>query len=323
MLTRWEEIAITDRDNHNRFKTSSSLAYKNKFHRRPIVNEYVELLWNCLTKIAVPPSTRKKREYKIQFSHDVDHPQLFPSFGSFIKQIGFQILKKGNIGQALKFANFYFSSNQDPYDTFGHLMDISEKHNTISQFNFMNCSNSEFEEGYDISSDFNQRLIKKIKERGHQVGFHPSYKTYNNAKLWKHEKVSLEKETDQKVKSGRQHYLGFENPSTWNIWEDNEMSESSTLGYADEVGFRAGTCYSYHPCDVIKRKKLDLLETPLILMEGALIHHLKSSPEDFLTISNQLKEEVKKFSGIYNVLWHNSSFFLAPYSKYESLLNEL
>ena len=43
----------------------------------------------------------------------------------------------------------------------------------------------------------------------------------------------------------RQHYLRWRAPTTWQNWEDAGLDYDSTVGYADHVGFRAGTCYEY------------------------------------------------------------------------------
>jgi len=217
MLTRWEEYVIKTKDKHNRFPTSESLAFKYNFHRRPIVNEYLELLWKMLLKLGVDSSIRKKKTYKIQFSHDIDHPLLFTNFKGFIKQTSYQILKKCNFKQGGRFINHYISYKKDPYDTFDLLMDISENNNSKSQFNIMNCSKGKFDEGYNTKSDFNQKLLKKIKERGHLIGFHPSYNSYNSSSVWKKEKEDLEENINQKIAKGRQHYLSFENHVTRQI----------------------------------------------------------------------------------------------------------
>ena len=44
MLTRWEEYVCKVHDKHDRFPASASIAYKNNFLMRPVVNEYVEML---------------------------------------------------------------------------------------------------------------------------------------------------------------------------------------------------------------------------------------------------------------------------------------
>ena len=44
-LTRYEELARPSQDSRDRFPATASLAYREGFLDRPIVNEYIELLW--------------------------------------------------------------------------------------------------------------------------------------------------------------------------------------------------------------------------------------------------------------------------------------
>lgn len=86
MLTRWEEHVNKRRDKHNRFSAKDSIAYKNNFLHRPIVNEYVEMLWNMLQHLGYE-GKRKKRKYELMATHDVDVPLLFTSFMFFFSFI--------------------------------------------------------------------------------------------------------------------------------------------------------------------------------------------------------------------------------------------
>ena len=61
----------------------------------------------------------------------------------------------------------------------------------------------------------------------------------NNAIEWKRQKYELEKLLGREVVEGRQHYLRFKVPETWNIWEENQMKVDSTLGYASQPGLDA------------------------------------------------------------------------------------
>ena len=63
MLTRYEEYVIKKRDSLERFGYRDSLAYKENIIERPIVNEYVELLWHILHKIN-PLIKRKERTFE-------------------------------------------------------------------------------------------------------------------------------------------------------------------------------------------------------------------------------------------------------------------
>ena len=60
MLTRWEEYVNKIRDMHNRFPAYASLACKNNFLDRPIVNEYVEMLWNMLKFLGCKQEKKKR-----------------------------------------------------------------------------------------------------------------------------------------------------------------------------------------------------------------------------------------------------------------------
>jgi len=60
MLTRYEEIVKKDRDEHERFPAIASLAYQEGFLERPIVNEYLEILWWSMKRLW-PNLERKKR----------------------------------------------------------------------------------------------------------------------------------------------------------------------------------------------------------------------------------------------------------------------
>ena len=73
MLTRYEEYVIKKRDNLDRFEYKESFAHKNSFLDRPIVNEYLELLW-CGIRMIAPDLERRKRKYTVIPTHDIDKP---------------------------------------------------------------------------------------------------------------------------------------------------------------------------------------------------------------------------------------------------------
>ena len=308
MLTRWEEYVSPCRDVHGRFPGKESIAYKFGFLHRPIVNEYAEFLWNLLLKMGFPEKLRRKREYKVMLTHDVDIVSLRSSLYAYIKSTLGDLLKRKNTKMFFEKIKMYISGD-DPYDTFDKIMNISEKHNTKSYFFFLkSCKKTK--------NDFNNKPqeIKKaalrIKSREHNIGFHPSYNTYNNEQLFICEKKLLEEITDIKMEYGRQHFLRFEVPNTWRIWENAGMKWDSTLSYADIVGFRAGSCYEYYPFDFLKRRKMNLLEIPLTIMEVTLLVYQKVSYTEYLDTIRYYADTVRKYGGTFVYLWHNTSFWI-------------
>ena len=73
MLTCYEEIANEIKDLHGRFPATASISFQEGFLDRPIINEYIEILWSLLKK-CWPNFKRKKHFFRILPSHDVDIP---------------------------------------------------------------------------------------------------------------------------------------------------------------------------------------------------------------------------------------------------------
>ena len=320
MLTRWEEYANKIRDLHNRFPACESLAYRNNFLDRPVVNEYIEMIWNMLKYLGCKQK-RKEKKYELVLTHDVDNIFKWKNFGLFVRNIAGDIIKRKNVSLALENIRQYIGNN--PYDMFDFLMDLSEKRGIKSHFFFMSGGTSNFDNNYSIKQPFVKKIREKIKSRGHLIGFHPSYNAYNDHKQWEEEYSNLSTEVLQKVKTGRQHFLRFEVPTTWQIWEDNNMKWDSTLSYADKEGFRCGACYKYSVFNILTRKKLKLKEMPLEVMEGSLVDYQNLSPEKAEKKIIKLIEIVKKYNGSFVLLWHNSSFNNDLWTGYQEVYEKI
>lgn len=326
MLSRWEEFVNKKRDRNNRFSGIESIAYKYGFLHRPIVNEYVEMLWNMLKYLGYE-GDRKKREFKIVPTHDVDAPLLYPNLKAIARSVKNSNRTKKILGLIVKSFQIYTSNIlqrfNDPYNTFNEIMDISEKANTKSHFFFMSAKKSDYDPGYNLKSNFINKITSSIKKRGHKIGFHPGYYSFNNSEIWAQEYNHLVNELNYDIKSGRQHYLRFETPLTWNIWDKHDMEWDSSLGYADVEGFRCGTCYEFPVFDFINRKVLKLKEKPLILMEGTLVQYQKYTPEEALNKVISLKKTVQKYNGEFVFLWHNSAFNNPVFDDYRHIYKNL
>ena len=306
MLTRWEETVIENKDEHNRFLAIDSLAYKNNFLHRPIVNEYVEILYHILKSFGLD-QIRKVRKYTTLATHDVDRPFLWDSTLGKIKSIGASLLIRRN-KEEIKLRAQNIVTGTDPFDTFDLLMDMSESIGEKAHFFFMAGGETEFDNFYQLGEQAVIDLIKRIKERNHCIGIHPSYNTYNNTEMLSSEIDALKMATGMEVTASRQHYLRFDTSSTWNNLEDADVRWDSTMGYPDEAGFRSGVCYTYPLYDIYNRKQLNLLEKPLIVMDATLLRYEKLQIEQALSRVENLQKEVHRYQGEFVFLWHNSSF---------------
>jgi hypothetical protein len=321
MLTRYEEVVKSDKDEHERFPARASLAYREGFLMRPIINEYVEILWWSMKKLW-PNLERRKRSYRVCLSHDVDWPL------SVAGNNPLRVLKAA-AGDALKRKDVALSMHKlvslakvcmgnidaDVNNTFNFIMDTSERKGLRSAFYFItDHTGGEIDGTYRLEDPWIGKLMKKIYRRGHEIGLHASYNSFRSSNQVKKEFERLisvaEKEgIYQDVWGGRQHYLRGEAPTTWQAWADAGLDYDSTLTFADHVGFRCGICYEYPVFNLLKGVALKLRERPLIIMEGTMFgkQYMGLSYKQAFSLLQKLAETCKMFDGDFTLLWHNSS----------------
>jgi hypothetical protein len=336
MLSRYEEAVKSERDSHDRFPASASLAYQADFLHRPIVNEYVEILWACMKQLW-PQLERKPRKFRMLLSHDVDAPFEYPLFSPLrlLKRMAGDVLRRQNPIDSLRhWLNVRFKNDVtlDPVYTFDTIMDISERHDLVSAFYFITDHSAGAIDGlYSMQHPEIRRLLRNIHTRGHEIGLHTSYNTYRDpaqtAKEFEILKQTCEQEgIEQTTWGGRQHFLRWETPTTFSNWNVAGLDYDTTLSFADHAGFRCGTCYEYPVYDLINQQPLKLRERPLIAMECSIIDKRYmglGTGEAALEIFLSLKRTCQQFDGDFTLLWHNSRLVeLNQLALYENVVNK-
>ena len=318
MLTRYEEIVVKERDQHDRFSAYFSHAYKNNYLNRPLVDVYVEILKQYM-RILWPGLKFKEREFSINVSHDVDQVSRYQtrrSFYEYLRAIGGDLFRgfiKDLIYSPISYLNKKSEySSYDPNNTFDWLMGISEKNNIKSTFNIICGKSSKFNSDYDVDDIKIKNLIKKINDRDHVIGLHPSYDCYMDPKQIKKElnqlKIILKfLKINQEEITSRMHYLRWKTSDTLLFLNNAGIKKDATLGYAEYCGFRCGTSHTYQGYDLLHRKILNIRVEPLIIMDGTLFEYMKLNYEQAYNISMDLKKKCQKVNGQFNILWHNSS----------------
>lgn len=317
LLTRYEEIAISERDSVDRFTSPLSLAGRDGFLERPLVNEYVETLWRVMSGLW-PRLRRRSRAYRLLLSHDVDAVsviELTPP--QILRSLGADVLVRRDLPLAARRAAAYSIGrtrgnpvSYDPYDTTEFIMGVSERAGLASVFNFVaGTSERTFDPTYDLDQPWLRRFLRTIAARGHEIGIHPSYATYLNGPRTAEEfarlrRVCAEEGISQECWGGRQHYLRWRNPTTWQNWERCGLAYDSTLGFADHVGFRTGTCWEYPVFDLLERKQLNLRERPLVAMESSLLSYMKVSLLEAAQRMISLARVCRTHAGDFTLLWH-------------------
>jgi len=324
MLTRWEEFVIKDKDQFGRFPEEKSYVMIHNLNLRPIVNEYTEMLWRIFQYLGCKQK-RKFRAYKLKITHDIDLFTKYSTIGKSFKTIAGDILVRKNLNLATQnFKNYLkirLGKNKDPYNVFDFFMDVSEKHQLKSHFYFIPAKVDEKETTYSINNKNVIETIENIKKREHIIGYHASWNTFLNYSNFIDEIETLEK-ISGKIEEGRQHYLRFQIPDTWQDWEKSGRREESTLGFSKNIGFRCGTCYLFPVFDILERKKLRLRENPLILMDTAL-KIVYSNQNQMLKAITEIGQIVQKYNGNLVLLWHNNTINDYDWENYEKFYKEM
>jgi hypothetical protein len=335
MLSRYEEIVIPARDNHNRFPATASLAYQAGFLDRPIVDEYVEILWaafQCLW----PALVRKARKARTVVSCDVDLPFDFTgTLKSTVYRFGGDILKRRSPALGLNnlVGNWQAWRGNNPTDRYraaiDWIMDVNEQAGRSVAFYFIpENTDPIFDSRFDLDQPRMRALLRDIHTRGHEIGLHPGYNTYCHPDAMARSIATLrrvleEEEIDQAQLGGRQHLLRWESATTPRLWEDNGMDYDTTLSYADQPGFRCGTCHEYQLYDVEERRPLRLRERPLIVMECTIIakRYLGMGYSDAaLSLMQNYRDTCYHFGGDFTLLWHNSHLQSADDQRFYQML---
>ena len=244
-------------------------------------------------------------------THDVDVPFKFYSVKNFIRTVVGDLVKRKSLYSFYSTIKYYFLSRvsyeYDPFFTFNYLLEYYQRTNKKAFFFFMAGGDTKQDGFYSLCDNRMRDLINKLRQSEHYIGFHPSYSTSNDSTKFNDEKSFLSNIVSSKIEYGRQHYLMFSLPNTWEVWDKAGMKWDSTMGYADEPGFRCGTCTEFSTFNILSRKKLGLKERPLIVMECTIFEkrYLNLNlDESFYEISKYI-DKVRKYDGTFTLLWHN------------------
>lgn len=321
MLSRFEEVALDDRDNHDRFPAVASLAWGGGFLYRPIVDEYVEALW-ALMKRLWPGMQRKRRDGRVRVSCDVDQPfdRVGSSAPALVRSVGGDLLRRRSPSIAWRRIRNFFAHRRgdfqfDPYYTFDWYMDVCERGGHRAAFYFISDhSGGAIDGSYTLEEPRIIGLIQKIARRGHEIGMHGSYNTFRDVRQIARERARLtaacEKAGIEAAPAGnRQHYLRWDTVETPEHLEAAGFSYDTTGSFADRPGFRYGTSHPFPMWSWKTNAPLRVEQRPLVLMECSVTAKAYlglGHSQEALALMLELRRKALKYGGDFTLLWHNS-----------------
>lgn len=334
MLSRYEEILKPDcRDKYGRFLAKDSEVFKQGYGFRPLVDEWGLYLRNLLRQTGVKLPEEKSGFRRIYLTHDIDRPFFF-NFKSAVKQFIKNIMHYGNyIASPL---TAYFTNDKDPYYSFPWIIEQDSKvrnlygENIVKVVYFIISARfSNEDKYYSIKARKYKKLLTLLIKNNSLFGLHVSHEGGCNPEMINEEIYRLPQCVDKENLLSRHHFLRWINPCHINQMEKAGIKEDFTLGYADSVGFRVGTCRPYFFINPFDKKVKNVVIHPMEIMERSLQEkqYMSLNEGEAYDVSKKIINQVKQFNGDLVILFHNSSFtddlyFRSLYKKLLEFIND-
>lgn len=325
-------------DEYGRIDGRKTEICRRGFLHTPTVNVYQTLLLRILEEI----SNRRKtplvhkwvlpRNHNLAFclTHDMEHvtsplvgAEAIVSFGSGrpIEGLARSILALAAVVSAV-FSRLHVFEPKDslrllpksmvpklmrynPVWNFDKYIETERQFGATSSFYFLVNSTDE-DSDYDFQNPLIKEAMEFIKKSGCEAGLHASFYSYNDAGKIEKEKALLEKVSRKKIVGVTQHYMRMVIPDTWKDQESSGLVYDATFGYAQDVGFRAGTCLPFRPWDFVNKRRISILEIPLVIMDGTFFQkqYLRLPPEKAFQMCKELVDVVHRYHGVLTLSWH-------------------
>jgi hypothetical protein len=210
-------------------------------------------------------------------------------------------LKIGRLRERVKVLS---GEEQDPFDTYSTFL---EAENASVKWLFVPTgSRSEFDNNLSISTSAMKSHVRTLASKVN-IGLHPSYASLNKVDKISVEKRHLEEVIGAKIRFSRQHFLRFTLPDTFNVLDSEGMELDFSMGFHDEIGFRAGTAFPFAFYDLESDTPRALQLYPLVAMDSAMKNYLRLSPKQAQEKMNGLAADMRSTGGAFTSVWHNHS----------------
>ncbi|MDA0939816.1 MAG: hypothetical protein O2990_02330 [Bacteroidetes bacterium] len=271
-------------------------------HRWP----WLELMWVGLLRswdVSIPRGLR--------FQPTVDVDVAFKHLGrSRLKHVALQVRDAllGRWNTVLERLRVVRGLETDPYDTFGFLHEVHSQE-ALTWFVLAADRSRPFDIGLNPELDVLPSLVESLSNHAGSgdVCWHPGYKAMNDSHVCQREANRFWSWPSANREMIRAHFLRSEPSRDWVRWEAMGVAHDASLGWARDVGFRAGTSRPFHAYDVGEERVLALKIHPVAIMDSALKAGLGWKPDRAAQEMDRLMTVVSEVGGVWMSCWHNTS----------------
>lgn len=305
LMSRYEEYLPHVKDAYGRYAATESLAFKHQFLNQPVVDIWAYKFKSVLMA-HFPDYKFPEQSYKVIPIIDVPMAYLFKHKG-IIRTIGGVLndIYRLNFKRLSRRILVILQLKRDNYDTFDTLISLQKQSNLRFLFLFLIGKFSTYDKNISINKSEFRSLIKSVGDYC-SIGLKFSFASIDHLELMKEERDKFNLVTNRKTTVSRNSYSKVNLPQAYRNLLELDIEEDYTMGYVNQLGFRAGTCTPFYFYDLDNE-----IETPLKIYgyhcnDYALLQH-KSLLDKTETL-NKLITEVKKVNGTFIPVFHNYTF---------------
>lgn len=300
LISRFEEYVEYEPDEYGRYAHWNSLAWKERFLNKPVVDIWINEFRNELSN-RFPDINYQLSSFNFLPTYDIDIAWRFKNKG-FWRNLAAAVSKPSTILQRLKVVS---GKAKDPFDCYDWLHQFHNINGLKPIYFFLVAKEKgELDKNCSPKKKALQQLIQQRKQMA-DVGLHPSVLSNTAKELLPNEKNTLQQIINSTITKSRHHYLKFYLPHTYREVIGAGITDEYSMGYGTVNGFRASTSHSFLWYDLEKEDTTSLRIHPFAFMEANSFYELHQTPSQALEELKQLYSEVKNVSGTFVTIFHN------------------
>jgi hypothetical protein len=314
LLSRYEEYLPHQQDMYGRYAHQQSLAFRENFLDRPVINYWLKHLRDLLAG-QHPEKSVSAPAFKFEPTYDIDEAYAYRykdwkrSAGAAIKN-----LLKGDWKSWAERRNVLAGKIADPFDAYSWIDDLHRPYAFRPHYFFLvPAKTGKYDRNILPAETAMQSLIQQHAKK-YAIGIHPSWQSGDDTTLLQTEIHRLEQISGVKITASRQHFIRMRLPDTYRRLLHAGIKEDFSMGYGSINGFRASVASPFYWYDLENEQATSLLLRPFCYMEANSFYEQKITPLQALEEMRHYYTITKKVNGTLSMIWHNT--FLGTAKKF-------
>jgi hypothetical protein len=307
MLSRYEEYLPHRKDQHGRILITETLAYKNGFHLTPVVERWALMIKDLILE-HYPETVFLKRNFSFEPTIDIDSAYCYLHKGWFRTCMG--ILRDGihrrDPAEVKHRIRVLKKKEEDPYDTFDYIINLNKQYRFPLIFFALLGDYSLHDKPISYLNNEFRQLLQHIGDHS-KVGIHGSYDSAMEPKRLEQEIQRLAEILHRPIYRNRYHFLRFTLPRGYSNLEKQGITQDYSMGFADQPGFRNGSCSTLPFFHLSRNQEINLNIHPFVAMDTTFHTHMNLSPDEAIKLYHTLIDEVKAVDGTFSCIFHNQN----------------